>query len=315
MAMPPLQTRFQLWVARVQNARVGVRLLGRPEPLLDHRPADRRAVFGAQDVVQPVVADGEGVGHLGDVQEVRGVPVREGGGGQQLLAGTGRPAPVAVEAVEQGQRHHPVEDGPADSEQARTDQDALGGGLSQQARAVPQERVAEGAGGDVGGQGAADAGLVLGEQHQARMAEPQGREDGLAGDGGREGRAGPTWRRRAAVVPRRRRGGERRRDGGGGRRWSTSPAGAALTTGGVDAVGSAARSTAGRRRPGRRRGLASRWQPARPARPRPRATRPVSRPKLADIASVASPAWRTNARRVIRRSHTRVILAVRRVTV
>ena len=44
-------------------------------------------------------------------------------------------------------------------------------------------------------------------------------------------------------------------------------------------------------------------------------TGPVSRAKLEGIASAASPARRTNARRVIRRSHTRVILAVRRVTV
>lgn len=41
---------------------------------------------------------------------------------------------------------------------------------------------------------------------------------------------------------------------------------------------------------------------------------PVSSPKLEDTARATSPARRTNARRVIRRSHTRAILTVRRFT-
>ena len=92
MAMPPLQTRFQLWVARVQKLRVAYSCWAGWSPF---STSARRIVVrssGAEGVVQPVVADREGVGHLGDVEEVGRVPVREAGGGQQLLAGAGGPA-------------------------------------------------------------------------------------------------------------------------------------------------------------------------------------------------------------------------------
>ena len=253
MAMPPLQTRFQLWVARVQNARAVYACSAGRSPFSTSGPADRGAILGAEGVVQPVVADGEGVGHLGDVQEVRRVPVREGGGSQQFLAGAGRPAPVAVQAVEQRQRHHPVQDGPADGEQPWADQHALGGGLGQQTRAVPKERVAERARDDVGGEDAADTGLVLGEQQQARMAEPQGRQDRLAGDGGREGRRGLPRHGRHRSSWRVRRGGHGRHGrgaGGRGRRGRRRLRRRGGCIGGRDGGGR-----------GRRRGLLGRRRP------------------------------------------------------
>src|SRR5581483_2207818 len=46
--------------------------------------AEERAVFGAEILVEPVIADGEGVGHLSYIEKVRWVPIREGSGGAKF---------------------------------------------------------------------------------------------------------------------------------------------------------------------------------------------------------------------------------------
>src|SRR5881394_4427743 len=39
--------------------------------------AEERAVFGAEILVEPVISDGESMGHLSHIEKVRGVPIWE----------------------------------------------------------------------------------------------------------------------------------------------------------------------------------------------------------------------------------------------
>ena len=121
-------------VRRTRPGRARSVLLLRPaQALLDQRPADRRAVLDGQRVVQPVVADARR----------RGTSRRRRGNGTGFQSekpaaassssrARADPARIAVQAVEQRQRHHPIEDGPADGQQARPDQHALGGRLGEE---------------------------------------------------------------------------------------------------------------------------------------------------------------------------------------
>ena len=131
--------------------------------------AEQRAVFGGEVRVEPVVADGEGVGHLGGVEEVRGVPVGEGGRGEHLGQRAVEIAAVAVEAVEERQRVDAVEAAAAFIEQARPDQLVLDGRLGEDARRLLLELRVHLAGEGVGLEQAADAFEVRGGGDEARM--------------------------------------------------------------------------------------------------------------------------------------------------
>ena len=77
-------------------------------------------------VVEPVVADGDGEGHLAHVEEVGRIPVLERADGAQLRDGAVEVRLVAVEAVRHGERGDSVERGATHGEQPLAFLDALG---------------------------------------------------------------------------------------------------------------------------------------------------------------------------------------------
>jgi hypothetical protein len=86
------------------------------------RPFQRSPRGLVQEGVKPVLSEGGGLGHFGGVEEMRGVPVGEGGDGPQVAPGRLGVALVGRLAEGQGQRAHSMQAGPADAEQA----DAIG---------------------------------------------------------------------------------------------------------------------------------------------------------------------------------------------
>ena len=84
--------------------------------------ADPRPVGIGKNRVEPVVADRQRIGHLGDIEEVAGIPVRERRGREQLTPGAIGLAVVAVKSVEAGQRADSPQRGPALIKQPGTDQ-------------------------------------------------------------------------------------------------------------------------------------------------------------------------------------------------
>ena len=77
-------------------------------------------------VVEPVVADGDGEGHLAHIEEVGRIPVLERADGAQLRDGAVEVSLVAVEAIRHGKRGDTVERGAAHGEQPLALLDALG---------------------------------------------------------------------------------------------------------------------------------------------------------------------------------------------
>lgn len=108
-----------------------VDLQARFQTFLHQRLADGGPVLRRQEVKQPVVADGQCVGHLGGVEEVGRVPVGEGGGREHLLAGPLGLAPVTVQPVKPGQGADAPQRRPALAQQARPDELVLDGRLGE----------------------------------------------------------------------------------------------------------------------------------------------------------------------------------------
>lgn len=97
------------------------------DPLLHQRLADPGPILRRETLIQPVVADGKGMGHLGGVEEMRGIPVGKSRCRAQL---PNRPLQVLllpVQAVEQPQRVEPVQTAPALRQQPRPNQPILDG--------------------------------------------------------------------------------------------------------------------------------------------------------------------------------------------
>ncbi len=97
-----------------------IALQPRQKPLLQHGRADFRAPLRRPGVVKPVVGDGEGVGHLGGVEEMAGIPVGKTGGGVEFGPYAFDADPVAVEQIDKRQRVDAVEDAAADAQQPQT---------------------------------------------------------------------------------------------------------------------------------------------------------------------------------------------------
>ena len=76
----------------------------RLQALFHDRLPDPGPVGIGQELIEPVVADRERIGHLGNIQEVGGIPIRERCGREHLLASAIGLAVVAVKAVQAGQR-------------------------------------------------------------------------------------------------------------------------------------------------------------------------------------------------------------------
>ena len=73
-------------------------------PLSTMARGSSRVPIRSQRGVEPVVSDGEGVGHLRGVEEVARIPVGEGGRGAHFPEGAGQVLRLWVESVEQRQR-------------------------------------------------------------------------------------------------------------------------------------------------------------------------------------------------------------------
>ncbi len=83
---------------------------------------DLRPVGVGENRVKPVVADRQRIGHLGDVEEVAGIPVRERRGREHLTPGAIGLAVVAIEPVEARKSADPPQRGAALIKQPGTDQ-------------------------------------------------------------------------------------------------------------------------------------------------------------------------------------------------
>lgn len=153
------------------------------------RRTDGVAVGGREIVVNPVVADAEGGGHFGGVEEVSGIPIGERGGGQHLLARALGEAAVAGEAVEGG------EGGDAFLYVARgVEEGALGAADfvlarrgREQLQAIGEHLLVNGGRGGIGADGVSNGGQVAVQDQEAGMAGAQDARRRLAG----EERGGP----------------------------------------------------------------------------------------------------------------------------
>ena len=93
----------------------------------------------APGVVEPVVGDGQGVGHFGRVEEVLRVEVGEGGHRLQLLPQPVGIAAIAVQAVHQGQRVAALHHAAAGGQQPQ----AVGQHVARQGRGEPSASAAQ----------------------------------------------------------------------------------------------------------------------------------------------------------------------------
>ncbi len=92
------------------------------QALFHDRLPDPGPVGVGQELIEPVVADRERIGHLSNIQEVGGIPIRERRGREHLLASAIGLAVVAVKAVQPGQRADSPQRGTALVKQPRADQ-------------------------------------------------------------------------------------------------------------------------------------------------------------------------------------------------
>jgi hypothetical protein len=160
---------------------------GEGEAVFEQGAFEGGALVGFEVGVEPVVADGDGEAHLGDVEIVGRIPVGKGGDGEQLFAGAAEEAFVAGEAEGERAREDAAEGGAGFVEETRADEGVLDGSGAQfglgdrdEARVeLGAERIGLG-GGDGGGE------LGVGEE-EARVAGAELRE-GIGG--GAEGGKG-----------------------------------------------------------------------------------------------------------------------------
>ena len=144
-------------------------LEARGQPLVDDGCPKQRALLGRQVRVQPVVPEGHRGGHLGDVEEVRGVPIRERRHGAHLGGGPRQHPSIAFEEEQPGKRGDTLERQTALREQLRSHQHTLDDGLVEDAHGSRDQRVAPLAGTGVGGHACANAHQVGLEDEQSRM--------------------------------------------------------------------------------------------------------------------------------------------------
>ncbi len=167
--------------------------------------AELGAAGFAQPVVQPIVTDGDGGGHLGGVEKVVGIPIGKGGDGGEFGPGAFRVAFVAEEAVGEGEGADLGEGGAALGEQAGADEFVRDDGLCEkpvgvEAQAFQQgveKRIARGEFAEFGlaGGGEEKAGVrlcrhVVGRGRAGR-GETERRKDEKRG--GKNSEAGRKW--------------------------------------------------------------------------------------------------------------------------
>jgi hypothetical protein len=88
------------------------------------------ALGGGEGGVEPVVADGDGGGHFGDVEKMGRIPVVEGRDGEQFLLCALEETCVARQAKRERACQHAAEGGAGFVEESRADEDVLDrGGL------------------------------------------------------------------------------------------------------------------------------------------------------------------------------------------
>ena len=139
----------------------------------DDRIANRGALFRRERVVEPVVTDGEGTGHLGGIDEARGIPVFEGCGGIEFEHGAAQPGIAAGKPVHEGERGDAVDCVPGLGLQARPGELVLNGWDGQEPVAFFFEVAVYAPGDGVFAGQNADAVEIGIEQNQARVGGPE----------------------------------------------------------------------------------------------------------------------------------------------
>ena len=143
-----------------------------------HGRAQSSALRFRPGLVKPVVGDGEGMGHLGRVQEVARVPVGKLRGCLQFLPGALDIPPVAVQPVKQGQRVSALQHTPAGAQEPQPIRNLVARGrLGEDALSlllqfgVPLLKLS------LGRHLLFEAGKVRGREKETRMALAQAGED------------------------------------------------------------------------------------------------------------------------------------------
>jgi len=120
-------------------------------------------------VIQPIVADGQREGHFGHVEEVRGIPVGEGGCGQQFGGAAVAVCGGAFETVGHGEGGDAVEDTARNTEQTTPFHLARVGRLLEHQVGVVQQAIECGTREGIGGSVFFQRGETGGIREQARM--------------------------------------------------------------------------------------------------------------------------------------------------
>ncbi|HRV30135.1 MAG TPA: hypothetical protein P5169_00380 [Kiritimatiellia bacterium] len=128
------------------------------------------AGIGGEIVIQPIVADGQREGHFGHIEEVRGIPVGEGGGGHKFGGTAVSVRGIAAEAVCHGESGDAVKDTSRNTKQAASFQLALVGAAGEHQVGVVQDAIERGAHERIGGGVSFQRGEISGIREQARMS-------------------------------------------------------------------------------------------------------------------------------------------------
>ena len=156
-------------VVRQAQPPVDGRIHRRCEPFGDDGVPDRDARTVGQPVVQPVVADGHAHGHLGDVEEVRRIPVAERRNREHLGLGAAHVARVARQPRGVGEQEEAAQSLARLVEEPASDLDPLDRRHVAQRVRARDDRVVNAATRRVGGDVAPDVLLLAAKQQEARV--------------------------------------------------------------------------------------------------------------------------------------------------